>query len=297
MKENYFLAKWLNNEITESELKQYLSDDEVRSYKKIIAATKQLEAPNFNATKALENFKLLRSTPKVKKLTFTKYMYRVAAILVLTLTAYYFASNTNTNYTTNLAEKITFELPDNSKVNLNVDSKITYKPKRWNIFRELNLKGEAFFSVTKGKRFTVNTNLGSVSVLGTKFNVVVRDTYFEINCYEGLVSVKYQNQTIKLPAGSSFKVLNSTTKFTAKITEATPSWIQNKSTFKSMPYKYVIQELERQYNVKVTYNNKYQNNLFTGNFTHANLETALQAISVPFNLKFTIFSDNNVTLH
>jgi len=36
MKNDYFLAKWLNKEITEKELKNYLSEDEIRSYKKIL---------------------------------------------------------------------------------------------------------------------------------------------------------------------------------------------------------------------------------------------------------------------
>jgi len=288
MKRNYFLAKWLNNEITEEEL---------HSFRRIIATTDQLKIPSFNAEEALKKMKPLhQKKSKVKKVNFLKYSYRVAAMLAILFSAYYFVSNKDTEYNTQLAEKINFELPDNSKVNLNADSEITFKANKWNKKRELNLKGEAYFSVEKGSKFTVNTSLGSVSVLGTQFNVQVRDAYFEVFCYEGLVSVNYNNKTIKLPAGSSFKVLNSNTEFSNSITETKPSWLKNNSSFASVPYSYIINELERQYNIEVTYDKALENTLFTGNFTHTNLETALKAICIPLNLNFTIFNENKVSI-
>jgi ferric-dicitrate binding protein FerR (iron transport regulator) len=296
MEQNYFLAKWLNGEITEEELLKNISEDELRSYKKIISATKNLEVPNFNAEKILEKIKSDRNKPKVKKLNFLKYAYRVAAILAILFSSYYYISNKTTNYATQLAEKISFELPDNSKVNLNADSEITFKSKKWQKKRELNLKGEAYFSVEKGAKFTVNTAIGSVSVLGTKFNVLARDTYFEVFCYEGLVSVNYNDTIIKVPAGSSYKVLNSISEFSDSLAAKKPSWLEDNSSFTSVPYSYVIKEIERQYNIKVTYDKKYANTLFTGTFTHTDLDTALKAICIPLNLNFTIFSENKVSI-
>jgi len=297
MEEKYFLAKWLNNEITEEELKKHVSEEEIRLYKKIISASDMLETPEFDLEEALSEIKKLHEKTNVKKLTTIKYFYKVAAVLALIVTSYYFISNKNTNYTTQLAEKISFELPDNSSVNLNADSEIKFKPNKWENKRELHLKGEAFFSVKKGSKFTVKTNLGDVSVLGTKFNVVARDHFFEVFCYEGVVSATYQNKTIKIPAGTSFKALNSSSAFNPSIEEKIPSWLQNKSSFKSLPFKYVIKEFERQYNIKITYDKEFDTILFTGNFTHKGLEIALQAISVPLNLNYTIINEGNVSLH
>jgi ferric-dicitrate binding protein FerR (iron transport regulator) len=297
MEQNYFLAKWLNNEITEEELLKHISIEELHSYKKIIASTNQLKAPSFNAEEALEKIKSLhQKKSNVKKVNFLKYSFRVAAMLAIMFSVYFFVSNKKTSYNTQLAEKINFELPDNSKVNLNADSEITFKANQWNKKRELNLMGEAFFNVKKASKFTVNTNLGSVSVLGTQFNVQVRDAYFEVFCYEGLVSVNYNNEIIKLPAGSSFKVLNSKTELSNSISETQPSWLKNNSSFTSVPYSYVIKELERQYNIKITYNKSLEQTLFTGTFTHTNLETALKAICIPLNLNFTIFNENKVSI-
>jgi transmembrane sensor len=297
MKDNYFLAKWLNGEITEDELLKHVSEEELRTYKKIVSTTKNLKTPNFNTEENLEKIKATKVKSKVKKLSLFKYPFRIAAMLAVLISSYYFITNKTTSYTSNLAEKTTFELPDNSKVELNADSEITFKAKNWKNARELNLKGEAFFSVKKGSKFTVNTTLGAVSVLGTKFNVVVRDTYFEVNCYEGLVSVQYNNEVIKVPLGSSFKVLNATSEFSDSNTETKPSWLQNNSSFKSMPYKYVIKELERQFNITIVYDLKNENTLFTGNFTHTNLEMALKAISIPLNLEFKIISNQKVSLY
>ncbi|MBT8317736.1 MAG: FecR domain-containing protein, partial [Lutibacter sp.] len=147
MEQNYFLAKWLNNEITEEELLKHISEEELHSYKKIIASTNQFDAPSFNAEEALKNMKSRRQKKsKVKKGNFLTYSYRVAAMLAIFFSVYYFVSNKETNYNTQLAEKINFELPDNSKVNLNTDSEITFKANKWNKKRELNLKGEAYFN-------------------------------------------------------------------------------------------------------------------------------------------------------
>ncbi|MDP3352877.1 MAG: FecR family protein [Flavobacteriaceae bacterium] len=299
MKDNYFLAKWLNNELSEDDLKHHLSEGEIHSYKKIISATEKLEPPVFNpeeSLETLETFKLLGTKPLITKLSFTYYLYRVAAVFIIFFTSYYFISNKSTSYTTSFAEKINITLPDNSKVQLNAASELDLKKRNWGENRELKLKGEAFFDVSKGSTFKVKTTLGTVSVLGTQFNVIVRDHYFEVHCYEGTVSVDFQKQTTKLTSGSSFKLLNSEVTVNHNSTRTTPLWIQNISSFDSMPYKYVIEELERQYNVVVEYDvNIFSNTIFTGNFTHTDLEMALQTISIPLNLKYTIYN-NKVSL-
>jgi transmembrane sensor len=296
MKDNYFLAKWLAKEISETELKKYVSEDEIRTYKKIISASDQLKVPSFNADTALEKLKLKDTKTKVRKLNFSKFIYRAAAVIAIIFGSYYFIGNQTQNYTTSFAEKSNFDLPDNSTVNLNAASEITFKSGNWKKNRNLTLKGEAYFKVEKGSKFIVKTPLGNVTVLGTQFNVVARDNYFEVVCYEGLVSTTYKNNSVKIPAGSSFKVLNAQVKFEKTIDETTPSWIQNNSSFKSMPYWYVVNELERQYNITVEFNEIQANKLFTGSFTHNNIETALKAITIPLNLNYTFVTNKKVSL-
>ncbi|PHQ56358.1 MAG: hypothetical protein COC16_03380 [Lutibacter sp.] len=296
MKEKYFLAEWLANEISDTELKEYVSEDEIRVYHKIVSASNQFKVPSFNADVALEQLKLKNTKTTVRTLNFSKFIYRAAAVITIVFGSYYFLGNQTQNYKTSSAEKINFNLPDNSTVNLNAASEISFKSSNWKNNRNLSLHGEAYFKVVKGSKFTVKTPLGNVTVLGTQFNVVARANYFEVVCYEGLVSATYKKKSVKIPAGSSFKVLSSNIKFEKTINEPNPTWIQNNSSFKSMPYWYVVNELERQYNVTVKFNETHKRKLFTGSFTHNNIEIALKAITIPFNLNYTFVTDKEVSL-
>ena len=70
MDKNYFLAKWLNHEITEEELLKHISVDEFESYKKIVSATEALKTPDFNTEEALK--KLARKKSIIRKKLFKK---------------------------------------------------------------------------------------------------------------------------------------------------------------------------------------------------------------------------------
>ena len=132
--------------------------------------------------------------------------------------------------------------------------------------------------------------------MGTQFNVLSRDNYFEVTCFEGLVSAEFNNSSIKIPAGSSIKVLKGVSYFSEKNEEKNPSWIDNSSSFSSIPYKYVIKELERQYNVTITYSSTISENLFTGSFTHTDLDLALKSVSIPLNLNYELKNNSEIVL-
>jgi ferric-dicitrate binding protein FerR (iron transport regulator) len=91
-------------------------------------------------------------------------------------------------------EMYAFSLPDQSQVLLNAGSQASFKSWDWSSNRAVSLQGEAYFKVAKGQKFTVETNLGSVTVLGTQFNVKARDNRFEVTCYEGKVQRSLSNE-------------------------------------------------------------------------------------------------------
>jgi len=66
-------------------------------------------------------------------------------------------------------EHLVFVLPDGSEVNLNASSSITYHPWWYRFSREINFEGEAFFTVKKGRPFSVNSKTGTTEVLGDEF--------------------------------------------------------------------------------------------------------------------------------
>jgi ferric-dicitrate binding protein FerR (iron transport regulator) len=102
---------------------------------------------------------------------------------------------------------------------LNAASKITLNEKNGKQPRQLV---GGLFSGAK-KTFSVQTADGVVKVLGTHFNVK-RPNYYEVSCYEGLVSVTYNNKTVKLPPGTTFRVVNKQINAVANSTNANPSW-------------------------------------------------------------------------
>jgi transmembrane sensor len=101
---------------------------------------------------------------------------RFAAFAVLAIGLWWLAgvSWTGPTYVTEAGERQTLSLPDGSEVTLNENSRLTIL-NDWtkSTSREVTLKGEAFFVVypNAAQPFYVRTQLASVQVLGTDFNV------------------------------------------------------------------------------------------------------------------------------
>ena len=290
MQENY-LAKWLNNELTPEELEIFKQSPEYASYQKLADISSQLEAPAFDVEQAFMDNQQRReaAAPKVVRLSSYKMVWRIAAaIAVIFALSLGYISTLTERVNTQYAERQEIVLPDASEVILNAGSELSYKSKRWAEDRRVKLEGEAFFKVAKGQTFTVETDAGDVQVLGTQFNVEQRNGFFEVSCYEGLVQVTYKDTKQDLPAGSSLVIIDGQ-KFTANVpVNAAPSWIFNESSFNSIPLAYVLDELKRQYDIKVTTENIDLSQHFTGTFSNTNLDLALQSISTPTQLSYTL---------
>ncbi|PKA83519.1 FecR family protein [Ulvibacter sp. MAR_2010_11] len=286
---NYILHKYLNGEATKDEIEKLKTSPEYASYIKISEATSGFEAPSFNAETNFEAILSKQSAVRqVRRLHPVKTVLQIAAVLAVICVGYLYVSTLDTSVTTQIAEKETFSLPDNSEVILNSNSEISYNKKSWEKERTLSLTGEAYFRVTQGSTFSVNTPQGVVTVIGTQFNVFSRDSVFNINCYEGLVSVAYKDTIIKLPAGHKLKIEKGTLVSNTQSDTPTPQWIGNESHFENTKLKTVLDELQRQYPVTILTQNVDVNRRFTGGFTHSNLDLALQAVCDPLGLAFTI---------
>ena len=294
MQENY-LAKWLNNDLSEEELAVFKKSAEYASYEKLMEVSGTLEAPDFDIDKALNDLNNNKLNKDVKVITLNplRKLWRLAAaIAVIFIASYFYISTLDESVSTQYAERSEVRLPDNSEIILNADSRITYSEKNWDKERNISLQGEAFFKVAKGQKFTVATNDGLVTVLGTQFNVENRKGFFEVTCYEGLVSVIFNGEETKLPAGNSFIAINGNVLKTESPVNTTPSWMSNESTFRSIPLNYVLDEFERQYNVEVITQNVNLEQLFTGSFSNTNINLALQSISTPSQIKFELEGNN-----
>ena len=286
MKKELLISKWLNNDLNDQELEAFKALEDYDDLVKLSKSVQVFKAADYNPSKELE--RVLKTIKKTKKkpVHWFKPAIQVAAILAICFSLYYYTTTLDTTITTNVAQKTTIELPDASTVSLNAKSFLAYNKKSWSHERDVELAGEAFFKVAKGTTFKVKTKMGSVTVFGTQFNVKQRDHYFEVICYEGIVGVTYNSQLTTLKAGDSFLIIDGKLIAKEKENRTTPSWLNNVSQFKSLPYREVLAEFERQYNVTFNVQNIDTNQLFTGSFAHHNFDLALKSITLPLHVTY-----------
>jgi ferric-dicitrate binding protein FerR (iron transport regulator) len=282
--------------MTEKELQAFQNTPEYATYAKIAEYSNQLKAPDFDAGLLFQNtLEHKKSAPKVISIYQSKWL-RIAAIFVALLSLSFFFKTTITS--TVIAEngkKTIFVLPDNSQIVLNSGSEIQYNKWNWDNNRKLDLEGEAYFKVAHGKKFQVKTNLGTVTVLGTQFNVKARKNRFDVTCYEGRVKVDYNNKQVIITKGTSVTFDNEY--FDRKnITVQKPEWTNNQIVFQKEKLQSIIDELQRQYSCEIVLNCRDNTQLFSGTLPTNDIKTALNVICSIFHLKISKFDSNKIIL-
>ncbi len=295
MKREELISKWLDNNLNDQEFEAFKNLEDYDDLVKLNNNLQAFKADDYNTSKQLEKVLSAIKSEKQQPTQWFKPLMRVAAILAVCFSLYYFTTTLDTTISTEYAQKTTIELPDASRVSLNAKSHLAFNKKDWKNEREVELHGEAFFKVAKGSSFKVKTTSGTVTVYGTQFNVKQRDNYFEVICYEGLVGVTYNSQETKLKSGNSFLIIDGKIIVKEKENRTMPSWLNNASTFMSLPYKTVIAEFERQYHVDITLIGIDSEQLFTGSFAHDNMDLALKSITLPLRATYSK-SNNTITL-
>ena len=293
-----FLAQWIAGEITDSELKTLVSEEQFLSYKKLkqtldLASNLKPKKDSFAKVqqKIIANNKI-----KVRRL-YTKWFVTAAAMLIFFVGFYHFLGSNLVINTADFGQQKSVALLDGSQVILNANSKLTYDKNNWKKNREVILNGEAFFKVKKGNTFTVKTKNGTITVLGTQFKVNSNEDYFEVVCYQGSIKVVSQNKSYILKPNDAFRKINGDAieNWQSKIDK--PTWINGESTFRSVPLKYVISKFENQYNVKFNTNDAIDETIiFTGSFSHNDINIALQSVFEASNINYKKETLNKIVL-
>jgi len=296
MKKNHLLAKWLNDDLTEEELAAFKASPDFEKYQKIKNYTDHLTVDDLDENAMLSSIlKQKKEAPKVIPLYKTG-LFRAAAIFILALgITLAFNMLVPQTETAGFAEKNSFSLPDNSEVVLNSGSEIEYKKWNWNKNRHLELQGEAYFKVAKGRRFEVETKLGKVAVLGTQFNVKVRKNRFDVVCYEGRVKVNYAGKQVLLTHGQGVSFQNGN-QIKMETNSLKPEWINHQISFYKENIRTILDEVERQYNISIELKTTDTTSLFTGKLPAENLDTALQILSTTYNLKIQKVSNHKIII-
>ncbi|AXT56656.1 DUF4974 domain-containing protein [Aquimarina sp. AD1] len=299
MEKDNFLGRWLVDDISEEEKKEFENSKDYLAYKDILKGVDKFDRPVFDLDKGLKNQKEYNkrykksSGKKVIKLRPWLYAAAAAIVVLFGLRTIFFST---TEIYTEMAETKTLTLPDNSLVTLNADSSVEYDKRSFAETRIIHLKGEAFFDVAKGSSFTVKTKNGDVTVLGTEFNVYSRNEHIEVQCFEGKVQVSNSKETVILTPGKAIKSNSEGALSPNEIKGSKPSWMQGKSTFNQVTLQQLIQELERQYDIRITTNDIDTKRLFSGFFVHNDLDKALKTCFEPMNINYTVNNQKNISL-
>ncbi|MEQ9298010.1 MAG: FecR domain-containing protein [Cyclobacteriaceae bacterium] len=220
--------------------------------------------------------------------------YAAAASVAILLGFFFLQQSSPVQVATANGETRRVQLTDGSIVTLNAQSTLNYKE---GDPRNVSLDGEAFFEVTKGGDFVITTAQGTVSVLGTSFNVLDRGSDYRVLCKTGRVRVDIPKSDFSQEITAGGAVIKSEKEVLVDeiAVDQVASWLLGELYFENASLQRVVEELERQYDIKITIEN-IENKRFTGYITIDELAESLAMVCEPLGLSFEITDDKSATI-
>ncbi len=283
-------ARWLSGELNPEEMAQLRSSGEIEELEAIIKATNQMKLPAYDKVAAFKKLQGRRNPEQGKVVRFpVKWIMATAASLAILVTAWFLLRPTpNTEFYASHGTNKTVDLMDGSVVILNDGSSLVYNEEAWETSREVELKGEALFKVSKGSDFVVKTKNGMVRVLGTEFNVRAWDEKLYVACYEGRVEVSRNGDAAVLSSNEAVKAIDGKME-REQAREEKPLWLGGSSFLgERIPIVEAFAEIERQFDVKIKNRSVDLTNIWVrGAFNHNYLDSALNEVCKMHKHKFT----------
>jgi transmembrane sensor len=193
-------------------------------------------------------------------------------------------------------QRFSLYVPDSSLIEMNAQSKVTFHPYWFRFSRTVSLDGEAYFKVVKGTRFNVASNLGETTVLGTTFNIFARDKDYSVTCFTGkvrVVSAGKRERVLLNPNEQAFINKDGFLRVVKEVnSQSVMSWRDNKFVFTGSSIVAVLQEIERQYNIKIHFQAD-PGLTYTGNFSRSlSGKEVLDLVCTSLGIKFDAKSDS-----
>ncbi|MCS2891846.1 FecR domain-containing protein [Parabacteroides faecis] len=260
---------------------------------------------SIDSTKALKEVKVRFSKKENSKRSFILQLQRIAAIFVIPLlisTLYYATKEEPVEFIeirTNPGMVATVNLPDGSKVWLNSRSYLKHPQKFTGDTRNVEMEGEAYFSVQKdkSKKFIVNTPFNlKAEVLGTEFNM---EAYKESNkvvttLISGSVRLSFQNknnteETMIMKPNDEISY-NSKTRGVSLSKPYLPTltaWKDGLVIFRNTPFEDALNVLSKRFNVEfIVKNDLLYENSFTGPFDGQHLHLILEHFRLSSGIQY-----------
>ncbi|MFC3559240.1 FecR family protein [Pedobacter jamesrossensis] len=180
------------------------------------------------------------------------------------------SSGINTIYTPR-GGQYQVSLPDGTKVWLNAASSLKYPYSFAKTERLVELKGEAYFEVSKDKTrpFKVRTTGQTVEVLGTHFNINAYqdEDLVKTTLLEGAVKVISPTSKLQLRPGEQSLLSTGGDKLTVNTqvdTDKEIAWKNDVFSFDDDDLKTVMRQISRWYDIDVVYKGKIDNEKYVG---------------------------------
>ena len=291
MENKEVLLNWMEGNITDAQVEREIGSEEFQLYKKIIDTSSKWESPKRKSSHREAFLKKMQSVKKRK--ANTKILLKYAAVFLIGVSSVLvFFANQNI-ITANGNTKIV-SIFDGSTIKLAPNSSLSYNSVLYFFNRKVTLEGNAFFNVIPGNSFTVNSPNGEVSVLGTSFNIIDREDYFNVVCFTGKVAVKANKQEVILKPLEGFENLSNKK---SKLNNASKDPSNNYYLYlNQVPLPIVLKELSNFYNVTFNTDAVSLEGTYNGLLINDNIELALKNVLYPFNFDFEWQKDNFIVI-
>jgi len=291
MENKEVLLNWLEGNLTDDQVEREIGSEEFQLYKKIIDASAKWESPKRKSTHREEFLTKMQSVKKRKANTSVLLKYAAIFLIGISSVLVFFA---NQNIITSVGNTEIVTIFDGSTIKLAPNSSLSYNSVLYFFNRKVTLEGNALFNVIPGNSFTVNSPNGEVSVLGTSFNIIDREDYFNVVCFTGKVAVKANKQVVILKSLEGFENLSNKK---SKFNDVSKDSSNNSYLYlNQVPLPMVIKELSNYYNVEFNTDAVSLEGTFNGLFINDNIELALKNVLYPFNFDFEWQKDNFVVI-
>ncbi len=231
-----------------------------------------------------------------KKLIMHNFIYKYASIVILFLfvsvLTYIINNRLNNNVlsTTLLADKgnvSSIMLPDSTMVWLNSESKLVYTSDYGKNNRNVILKGQAYFKVTKNKNipFIVKSKDFDVKVLGTVFSIksYPEDKESSVVLEEGSIELynPINKNIISVKTGERIICNSRKVLLRQKVSNSKKysAWHRGHDVFYNSPLKDVVKQLNRKYNCNIVLDSKLYDLRVTFSAENSDLKESLDIIS------------------
>ena len=258
-----WFSRWRSGQMTEAQIEAMetwlrSAPENPQALEDVAAVWDEVEAARRDPAVMAMRERAVRSARRGRT---AEMLRRAAAIVAVAATglvgAYWYAgASAPTTYATRVGEQSTVHLRDGSKVTLDTNSEV--RVWRTSSKRRLELvHGRAFFEVAKDTRhpFIVATGSGSVTAVGTAFDVRADASGMKVVLVEGRVRIRpaeLQNKAVDMSAGHEFIVDRNGWRLAKADARMETSWVSGRLVFHEEQLSVIVQELNRYGPDKIT---------------------------------------------